>query len=141
MLNTVSMRNLFMPHGRLAFQRSFWMMVAFMVIGLLGMSGCSGSGPTSHEWAPFSFMTDSDYNWLERFFLILNVFIAFGGLYYAYTLIQEVYSAETGTPRMQEIARAVREGAQAYLKRQCRNVASMMLILPFVLIFTATAKH
>jgi K(+)-stimulated pyrophosphate-energized sodium pump len=114
------------------------MMVAFMVIGLIGMSGCSGSsGPASHEWGPFSFMTDSDYNFLERFFLILNVFIAFGGLYYAYTLIQEVYSADTGTPRMQEIARAVREGALAYLKRQFTTVAIMIVILTFVLIFTA----
>jgi K(+)-stimulated pyrophosphate-energized sodium pump len=126
-----------MPHGRRAFQRSFWMMAAFMVIGLLGMSGCSGSGPASHEWAPFSFMTDSDYNLMERFFLILNVFIAFGGLYYAYTLIQEVYSADTGTPRMQEIARAVREGALAYLKRQFTTVAIMIVILTFVLILTA----
>jgi K(+)-stimulated pyrophosphate-energized sodium pump len=116
------------------------MMVAFMVIGLIGMSGCGGSsGPMSHQWAPFSFMTDSDYNFLERFFLILNVFIAFGGLYYAYTLIQEVYSADTGTPRMQEIARAVREGALAYLKRQFTTVAIMIVILTFVLIFTANA--
>jgi K(+)-stimulated pyrophosphate-energized sodium pump len=84
-------------------------------------------------------MTDSDYNWLERFFLILNVFIAFGGLYYAYTLIKEVYGADTGTPRMQEIARAVREGALAYLKRQFTTVAVMIVILTFVLIFTANA--
>ncbi|HEV2949545.1 MAG TPA: sodium/proton-translocating pyrophosphatase [Gemmataceae bacterium] len=126
-----------MAHGRRAFQRSFWMMVAFMVIGFLGVSGCGSSGPTSHEWHPFSFMTDSDYNPMERFFLILNVFIAFGGLYYAYTLIKEVYSAETGTPRMQEIARAVREGALAYLKRQFTTVAVMIVILTFVLIFTA----
>ncbi len=126
-----------MGYGRRAFQRSFWMMVAFMVIGFLGISGCGGSGPSSHEWSPFSFMTDSDYNYLERFFLILNVFIAFGGLYYAYTLIKEVYGAETGTPRMQEIARAVREGALAYLKRQFTTVAVMIFVLTFVLIFTA----
>src|SRR6266852_4900111 len=139
MANSRLSRNRPMNPGRRAFQRSFWMMVAFMVIGLLGMSGCSATGPTSHEWAPFSFMTDSDYNWLERFFLILNVFIAFGGLYYAYTLIQEVYSADTGTPRMQEIARAVREGALAYLKRQFTTVAIMIVILTFVLIWTANA--
>jgi K(+)-stimulated pyrophosphate-energized sodium pump len=117
------------------------MMVAFMAIGFLGVMGCgsSGSGASSHEWAPFSFMTDSDYNFLERFFLILNVFIAFGGLYYAYTLIKEVYSADTGTSRMQEIALAVREGALAYLKRQFTTVAVMIGILTVVLILTANS--
>jgi K(+)-stimulated pyrophosphate-energized sodium pump len=103
----------------------------------LGMSGCSASGPTAHEWHPFSFMTDPDYNFFERIALIANVFIAGWGLYYAYTLIKEVYGAETGTPRMQEIARAVREGALAYLKRQFTTVAIMIFILTFVLILTA----
>jgi K(+)-stimulated pyrophosphate-energized sodium pump len=118
------------------------MSAAFMIIGFLGIAGCGSSGSTagSHEWAPFSFMTDSDYNVLERFFLILNVFIAFGGLYYAYTLIKEVYSADTGTPRMQEIALAVREGALAYLKRQFTTVAIMIVVLTLVLIFTANAS-
>ena len=137
MANTRDSRIRPMAYGRKAFQRSFWMMVAFMAIGLLGMSGCSGSGPSSHAWSPFSPMKDPDYNILEQFFLILNVFIAFGGLYYAYTLIKEVYGAETGTPRMQEIARAVREGALAYLKRQFTTVAVMIFILTIVLIFTA----
>jgi K(+)-stimulated pyrophosphate-energized sodium pump len=138
MLNTRLVRNPSIHPGRRAFQRSFWMMVAFMVIGLLGMSGCSGSAATTaHEWAPFSFMTDTDYNLFERFFLMANVVIALGGLYYAYTLIQEVYSADTGTPRMQEIARAVREGALAYLKRQFTTVAILIVILTLVLIWTA----
>jgi K(+)-stimulated pyrophosphate-energized sodium pump len=115
------------------------MMASFMIIGLLGMSGCSGSGPASHEWHPFSFMSDPDYNFFERIALIANVLIACGGLYYAYHLIKEVYGAETGTPRMQEIARAVREGALAYLKRQFTTVAILIGILTFVLIFTANA--
>jgi len=112
-------------------------MVSFMVIGFMGMTGCSASGPTAHEWHPFSFMTDPDYNFFERIALIANVFIAGWGLYYAYTLIKEVYGAETGTLRMQEIARAVREGALAYLKRQFTTVAIMIVILTFVLILTA----
>src|SRR6266852_9932927 len=139
MANSRLSRNRPMNPGRRAFQRSFWMMVAFMVIGLLGMSGCSAIGPTAHDWRPFGFMSDPDYNLFERFALIANVLIAFGGLYYAYHLIKEVYGAETGTPRMQEIARAVREGAMAYLKRQFTTVAILIAVLTFVLIFTANA--
>ncbi|MGE0630133.1 MAG: sodium-translocating pyrophosphatase [Hyphomicrobiaceae bacterium] len=37
---------------------------------------------------------------------------------YAILTIQSVMKADAGTPRMQEIASAVREGAQAYLNRQ-----------------------
>ena len=76
MANSRISRNRPMNPGRRAFQRSFWMMVAFMVIGLLGMSGCSATGPTAHDWRPFGFMSDPDYNFFERFALIANVLIA-----------------------------------------------------------------
>ena len=48
--------------------------------------------------------------------------IAFGGLGYALTLVEQV-SRRTTAPKMQEIAQAVREGANAYLYRQFRVVA------------------
>ena len=51
---------------------------------------------------------------------ILWVIVACGVLaivYAAYT-IQAVMNADAGTERMQEIAGAIREGAQAYLNRQ-----------------------
>src|SRR5438093_335427 len=137
MANSRISRNRPMNPGRRAFQRSFWMMVAFMVIGLLGMSGCSATGPTAHDWRPFGFMSDPDYNFFERFALIATVLIALGGLYYAYHLMKEVYGAEIGTPRMQEIARAVREGALAYLKRQFTTVAVLIVIVTVVLVWTA----
>src|SRR5436309_8503987 len=73
MANSRISRNRPMNPSRRAFQRSFWMMVAFMVIGLLGMSGCSATGPTAHDWRPFGFMSDPDYNFFERFALIANV--------------------------------------------------------------------
>src|SRR5262245_25291302 len=114
--------------------RWFWMMFAFLAIGLMGANGQSGA-EASH-WTPFSFL-GPDYSIWERIALLLNVVIAICGLLYAGMLIKEVYRTDTGTPRMQEIAHAVREGAMAYLRRQFTTVAVMIIVLTFVLIFTA----
>ncbi len=57
-------------------------------------------------------------------------------LYAAYT-IQSVMKSDAGTPRMQEIAAAIREGAQAYLSRQYRTIAVvgiMVFILAWILL-------
>jgi K(+)-stimulated pyrophosphate-energized sodium pump len=127
-------------HGRMT-RRWFWMMLAFLIVGIMGTNGCSSSSArASLEWHPFSFLTDPTYSPLERIALIANVIIALGGLYYAFRLIKEVYGAETGTERMQEIARAVREGALAYLKRQFTTVAVLIVVLTVVLILTANPR-
>ncbi len=71
----------------------------------------------SHEnaiqlWAP---LTSSKYAGYEKFALIANVFVALAGLGYALMLVGQVKNAPQGTQRMQEIAQAIREGANAYL--------------------------
>jgi K(+)-stimulated pyrophosphate-energized sodium pump len=116
------------------------MMLAFLVIGIMGAAGAGGdqTAPASHEWQPFGLWgKDSNYSTYEQIALLLNVVIALAGLGYAAMLIKEVWRSDTGTPRMQEIARAVREGAMAYLKRQFTTVAILIVIITFVLIFTA----
>src|SRR5262249_22365008 len=119
-------------------KRWLWLMLAFLAVGLIGASnGAAGQSSGTHqEWRPFSFMTDPTYNTGERIALILNVVIAFAGLAYALSLVRQVYGADTGTSRMQEIATAVREGANAYLRRQFTTVGFLIAVITGVLILT-----
>jgi K(+)-stimulated pyrophosphate-energized sodium pump len=107
-------------------------MLAFMAVGFLG----AASGPEgTSTWQPFSFL-GPQYDLFEKVALIANVVIALAGLCYALMLVREVYGADTGTLPMQEIARAVREGANAYLRRQFTTVGILIVIITLVLIAT-----
>jgi K(+)-stimulated pyrophosphate-energized sodium pump len=69
--------------------------------------------------------------------LIANVVVALAGLLYALLLVGQVKKADQGTPRMQEIALAVREGANAYLYRQFRVVGILIVFITILLYVTA----
>src|SRR5579875_2370666 len=49
-------------------------------------------------------------------------------------LVREVLAASQGSQKMQEISRAVQEGAAAYLKRQFRTLGIFVVLLFFVLL-------
>jgi K(+)-stimulated pyrophosphate-energized sodium pump len=60
--------------------------------------------------------------------------IALLALAVAAVLVREVLAAGQGTEKMQDIARAVQEGALAYLKRQFRTVGVFVVLIPFLLL-------
>ncbi len=85
-------------------------------------------------------LVSSKYALYEKIALITNVFIALAGLIYALLLVKQVREADQGTKKMQEIAQAVREGANAYLYRQFRVVGVLIVLITIVLFFAAKAS-
>jgi K(+)-stimulated pyrophosphate-energized sodium pump len=59
---------------------------------------------------------------------------------FAYYFFRQIMKYSEGTPRMQEIAEAVREGAMAYLKRQYLVVAIVFVVL-FVIFLVLSFFH
>jgi len=66
--------------------------------------------------------------------VVIILLIALGALAFAAYLVKEVTAADQGTTGMQEIAKAVQEGARAYLQRQFKTLAIFAVIV-FVLLF------
>jgi len=66
--------------------------------------------------------------------VIIVAVVALLALGVAGVLVREVLAASQGTQRMQEIARAVQEGAAAYLRRQFRTLGVFVVIIFFVLL-------
>jgi len=94
--------------------------------GLLAQAGGSGEHAAFKYW---SFWTSPNYAGYERVALFVVLAVAIGALFYAGSLVAFVYRADTGTKRMQEIAAAVREGANAYLWKQLSRVGVLIVIL------------
>ena len=106
-------------------------------LGSKSASTGSGTKETEHVTL-FDPIVGSDFAGYEKVLLVLNVFIALGGLAYALMLVKQVREAPEGTPRMQDIARAVREGANAYLYRQFRVVGVLIVVITVLLYLAAT---
>jgi K(+)-stimulated pyrophosphate-energized sodium pump len=75
---------------------------------------------------------------LERLALYSVLATAVAGLGYAGLLTREVLAKDQGTPLMQKISLAIREGANAYLKRQFKTIIFLIVLLAFGLYLTAT---
>jgi K(+)-stimulated pyrophosphate-energized sodium pump len=99
--------------------------------------------PESAEsgFVPFALFSDPRYTPLEIACLLVVLVIAVGGLLYAWLLVRQVTRADRGTPRMQEIANAVREGADAYLAAQFKRIGPLIAIITVLLWFAYTGAE
>ena len=70
--------------------------------------------------------------------VVLSIITAAAAILYGVSLFRTVNAAATSTERANEIADAIRSGADAFLRRQYRTVA--MVGLPILLLFTAPPR-
>jgi K(+)-stimulated pyrophosphate-energized sodium pump len=107
-------------------------------VAAVGTFAMFGAGPESasaaHPWQPFEFLTSPTYGVPEKVGLIVALLIALTGIGYAFWLAKQVYTAGTGTSAMQAVALAVRQGADAYLKRQFTVVGILLVVLTGLII-------
>ena len=82
-----------------------------------------------------------DFSSTETTYLWVIFGISLVALVFAYYLVREVLSASEGTEKMKEIARAIQEGAKAYLSRQFRTLGIFLALLTVVLFFLLPAPE
>ncbi|MGH9168311.1 MAG: sodium/proton-translocating pyrophosphatase, partial [Acidimicrobiia bacterium] len=75
-----------------------------------------------------------EYVWL--WFSVATALLALG---VGFALMRSTLAADQGTPLMRQIAEAIQEGAMAYLRRQFRTIALILIPLVGVVFLTATA--
>ncbi len=71
--------------------------------------------------------------------LLLSAAAAFLAIAVGFYLVRSVMAADQGSPKMREIAAAIQEGAWAYLKRQFRTIAVILVPLAVIVFVTSTA--
>jgi K(+)-stimulated pyrophosphate-energized sodium pump len=74
----------------------------------------------------------------DKFWLLFSGLTALLAIATGFYLMRGVLAADQGTPKMQEIARAIQEGALAYLKRQFKTIGVILVPLAIVVFFTST---
>jgi K(+)-stimulated pyrophosphate-energized sodium pump len=79
------------------------------------------------------------FNGGDNLWLVFSAATAIIAILTGLALMQGVLKAETGTSAMEEIAAAIQEGAVAFLKRQFKIVALVIVPLAVLVFFTATA--
>jgi K(+)-stimulated pyrophosphate-energized sodium pump len=75
----------------------------------------------------------------EWFVLIGSALTALLAIAVGFVLTRRVLAADQGTPKMMEIAKAIQEGALAYLKRQFRTIGYILVPLAIIVFVTSVA--
>jgi K(+)-stimulated pyrophosphate-energized sodium pump len=74
----------------------------------------------------------------EWLWLVIAAATAVVALIVGWVLARSVLAADQGTPKMREIASAIQEGAMAYLRRQFRTIAIILIPLVILVFVTST---
>ncbi|MGE5362065.1 MAG: sodium-translocating pyrophosphatase [Bacteroidales bacterium] len=101
----------------------------------------TGASAGEHHFTFFSPFSDPNFSRVEVIALLLVLAVAIAGLVYAFALARQVRSAASGTPRMQEVAAAVREGANSYLAAQFRRIGPLIIVITALLAITYTGAE
>ena len=73
--------------------------------------------------------------------LVLTIVVSLFALLVAGLLARQVLSADTGTPKMQEVAAAIQEGAEAFIKRQYSTIAILGIIVAIVIFVSVLPRR
>ena len=79
-----------------------------------------------------------DLSIIEIIGLIIIFVVAFAGLAYAWILRRQILAKDTGTPEEQKISGWIKQGADAYLRKQFQSVAISVVVLTVVMFLTVT---
>ena len=74
----------------------------------------------------------------DKVWLVVAMVAGIVGILAGLLLARNVVAQDTGTPKMREIATAIQEGAEAFLKRQFRTIGIIVIPLAILIFFTAT---
>src|SRR5258706_14998783 len=74
----------------------------------------------------------------EWLILLASVATALLAVGVGFILMRGVLAADEGTEKMKEIAKAIQEGAMAYLKRQFKTIAVILIPLAIIVFLTST---
>ena len=74
----------------------------------------------------------------DTIWLLLALVAGLVGIAVGLLLMRGVLAADTGTDKMRQIARAIQEGAEAFLRRQFRTIVIIVVPLAVLIFFTAT---
>jgi K(+)-stimulated pyrophosphate-energized sodium pump len=77
----------------------------------------------------FKGFTDASVTDFEKGAMIAVLVVAVMGLLYAWYLTRQIMSKPVGNEKMQKIAKAIRDGGNAYLKRQFKTILLLIFIL------------